>query len=148
MYRLMPGFFGDPRYTHGWLIMSLEEGIVNRPREYSVSPKKPGVNHFVACQLVLSQQLMQCSNPFCLSQLFCSEWDSCSGMEPPAKRSKPDSTLGRFSEPCSSAEMQVTVLGLHPLKHLQSYRLSAEGLQGMEGTTGRREGWEMSRRSP
>ena len=57
---------------------------------------------------------MQCFNPFCLSESFCSEWDSCSGMEPPAKKSKPDSTLSRFSESCSSAEMQVICQGYIP----------------------------------
>ena len=57
---------------------------------------------------------MQCTNPFCLGEPFCSEWGSCSRMETPAKKSKLDSTLGRFSKPCSSAEMQVICQGYIP----------------------------------
>ena len=47
-----------------------------------------------------------CENAFCLGEPFCSEWETCSWMEPPLKRSKTESSIGRFPKPRSSSQMK------------------------------------------
>ena len=73
-----------------------------------------------------------CENAFCLGEPFCSEWETCSWMEPRPKRSKTESSIDRFPKPCSSSQMKEICQGYIPrntnkatnraLKVFQSWR--------------------------
>ena len=73
-----------------------------------------------------------CENAFCLGEPFCSEWETCSWMEPPPKCSKTESSIGRFPKPCSCSQMKEICQGHIPrntnkatnwaLKVFQSWR--------------------------